>query len=173
MGFTFRDIRRVLDAFDNSDWDEIHLSDGADELHLVAVGAAASVSPASITPVAPASAPPPAVPAAPTPPISMPAATRTPAPAPGEASRPAVAPEGVAVAAPSMGVFYRAPSPGAPPFVEVGDEVDAQTTVCVVEVMKLMNPVQAGVAGTVAAVHLANAERVTAGQAMFTIRPTA
>jgi acetyl-CoA carboxylase biotin carboxyl carrier protein len=63
-----------------------------------------------------------------------------------------------AVRAPLPGTFYRAPMPGAPPFVEVGRRVEPDTVVGIVETMKLMNSVPAGVSGTVAEILLANAE---------------
>lgn len=63
-----------------------------------------------------------------------------------------------AVRTPLLGTFYRAPRPGAPPFVEVGDQVDDSTVVGIVETMKLMNPVHAGVSGTVFEVCLADAQ---------------
>jgi acetyl-CoA carboxylase biotin carboxyl carrier protein len=75
------------------------------------------------------------------------------------------------VTAPSVGLFWRSPKPGAPPFVEVGDEVGPDDTVCIVEVMKLMNHVRAGTAGTVRAVHPENGQMVEHGDPLFTIGP--
>jgi acetyl-CoA carboxylase biotin carboxyl carrier protein len=69
------------------------------------------------------------------------------------------------------GTFYRAPQPGAPAFVEPGDSVTAETVVGIVETMKLMNPVHAGVAGTVVAIPAANAVMVAAGTTLVRIRP--
>lgn len=71
-----------------------------------------------------------------------------------------------AVAAPLPGTFYHAPSPGAPPFISVGDTVNAETVIGIVETMKLMNPVHAGRAGTVAEVLVPNATMVAKGQAL-------
>jgi biotin carboxyl carrier protein len=68
-------------------------------------------------------------------------------------------------------LFWRSPKPGAPPFVEVGDEVGPDDTVCIVEVMKLMNHVRAGTAGTVRAVHPENGQMVEHGDPLFTIGP--
>ena len=76
----------------------------------------------------------------------------------------------VAVRAPLPGTFYRAPRPGAAPFVEVGDEVAEDTVVAIVETMKLMNSVPAGVAGVVAEFCVANAELVAQGAALLRIR---
>ena len=75
----------------------------------------------------------------------------------------------VTIDAPMLGVFYRAPSPGAPPFVDVGTRIERDTIVCVIEVMKMMNSVAAGVAGTIAEIHVENAEAVEYGQPLFRV----
>ena len=72
--------------------------------------------------------------------------------------------------APLPGTFYRAPRPGAAPFVEVGSRVGADTVVGIVETMKLMNSVTAGVDGTVAEICLANAEFAANGATLLRIR---
>lgn len=77
----------------------------------------------------------------------------------------------VAVAAPLPGTFYRAPRPGAAPFVGVGDAVTEETVVAIVETMKLMNSVHAGARGRVAEVCLENAEPVTQGTTLMWIEP--
>jgi acetyl-CoA carboxylase biotin carboxyl carrier protein len=77
----------------------------------------------------------------------------------------------VAVPAPLPGTFYRAPRPGAAPFVEVGDEVREDTVVAIVETMKLMNSVHAGTRGRVAEICLANAEPVGQGSTLMWIEP--
>jgi biotin carboxyl carrier protein len=76
----------------------------------------------------------------------------------------------VAVRAPLPGTFYRAPRPGAAPFVEVGSRVDPDTVVGIVETMKLMNSVTAGVAGAVAEICLGNAEFAAHGATLLRIR---
>src|SRR5215469_8161392 len=76
----------------------------------------------------------------------------------------------VAVRAPLPGTFYRAPRPGAAPFVEVGSRVGADTVIGIVETMKLMNSVPAGVAGVVAEFCVANAEFAARGAALLRIR---
>jgi acetyl-CoA carboxylase biotin carboxyl carrier protein len=76
----------------------------------------------------------------------------------------------VAVRAPLPGTFYRAPRPGAAPFAEVGSRVGADTVIGIVETMKLMNSVPAGVAGVVAEFCVANAELVAQGAALLRIR---
>ena len=75
------------------------------------------------------------------------------------------------VRSPMVGTFYRAPEPGAPPFVEVGARVQPETIVCIIEVMKLMNSVPAGVAGVVTDVLAENAHMVEYGQALIAIKP--
>ncbi len=72
-----------------------------------------------------------------------------------------------AVAAPLPGTFYHAPSPGAPPFVAVGDAVTEDTVIGIVETMKLMNPVHAGRSGTVAEMLVLNATMVAKGQPLI------
>ena len=72
-----------------------------------------------------------------------------------------------AIAAPLPGTFYHAPSPGAPPFVAVGDSVGPETVVGIIETMKLMNPVHAGRAGTVAEMIAPNAVMVAKGQPLI------
>lgn len=79
----------------------------------------------------------------------------------------------VAVVAPLPGTFYRAPRPGAAPFVEVGDAVSEDTVVAIVETMKLMNSVHAGVRGRVAEICLGNAEPTAQGGTLMRIAPEA
>jgi len=76
----------------------------------------------------------------------------------------------IAVRTPLPGTFYRAPRPGAAPFVEVGSRVDPDTVVGIVETMKLMNSVTAGVAGAVAEICLGNAEFAAHGATLLRIR---
>jgi oxaloacetate decarboxylase alpha subunit len=77
----------------------------------------------------------------------------------------------VRVEAPMVGVFYRAPQPGAPPFVEEGDAVAPGQTLCILEAMKLMNEIKADTAGIVRAIHVGNAEPVEYGQLLFELEP--
>ncbi len=78
----------------------------------------------------------------------------------------------VLLRAPMVGTFYRAPEPGAPPFVEPGRRVSPDTTVCIIEVMKLMNSIPAGHAGVVTQVYVGNAEPVEYGQPLIAIDTT-
>jgi acetyl-CoA carboxylase biotin carboxyl carrier protein len=75
------------------------------------------------------------------------------------------------ITAPMLGTFYRAEAPGKPPFVEVGQRVEPDTIVCIIEVMKMMNSVTAGASGTIVRVFAANAELVEYGQPLFEIEP--
>lgn len=77
----------------------------------------------------------------------------------------------VEVTAPMVGTFYVAPAPGEPPFVEVGHPVDIETTVCVIEVMKLMSSIPAGVTGTIVEVCVVNAMPVQYGDVLFRVQP--
>jgi biotin carboxyl carrier protein len=78
-------------------------------------------------------------------------------------------PAGNIVTAPMIGVFYRSPSPDAPVFVNLGDQVRVGQTLCILEAMKLMNEITSEYAGVIEAIHLENAELVTIGQPLFTI----
>jgi acetyl-CoA carboxylase biotin carboxyl carrier protein len=103
-----------------------------------------------------------------------PAATATPAPAPApeQADEPAL-PPGVGICAPIVGTFYRAPEPGATPFVTEGDQVRRGQQVGIVEAMKLMIPVEADAEGRVVAMHVADGASVEFGERLLTIDPEA
>jgi acetyl-CoA carboxylase biotin carboxyl carrier protein len=77
------------------------------------------------------------------------------------------------VRAPLMGLFYRSPKPGAPPFVEVGTHVTEDTNVCIIEVMKLFTAVKAGAKGRIIKICAENSQLVEYGQALFQIDPSA
>ena len=76
-----------------------------------------------------------------------------------------------AVKSPIVGTFYDAPSPGSPPFVKIGDAVEAGQALCIVEAMKLMNEIESDVAGEVVKKFASNGQPVEYGQALFAIRP--
>jgi len=108
---------------------------------------------------------------APSPSISAPGA-RAGAETPSQAQQDEALGDGlVTVEAPMLGTFYRAEGPGQAPFVEVGTAVEPDTTVCIIEVMKMMNSVPAGVRGTIAEVCEENAQLVEYGQPLFRVRP--
>lgn len=79
--------------------------------------------------------------------------------------------KGVPVKSPIVGTYYDAPSPGSPAFVKVGDRVEPRQVLCIIESMKLMNEIEAEVAGTVIAKHVEDGRPVEYGQSLFTIRP--
>src|SRR5204863_7226570 len=87
------------------------------------------------------------------------------------AASPAAADGVIHVKAPMVGTFYRAPQPGAAPFVEEGDPVGPGQTLCILEAMKLMNEVKADVEGIVRAIAVEHAQPVEFGQLLFELEP--
>ncbi|KVF73533.1 acetyl-CoA carboxylase biotin carboxyl carrier protein [Burkholderia diffusa] len=90
------------------------------------------------------------------------------APAAGAAAAPA-APQGHVVTSPMVGTFYRAPSPGADPFVQVGDTVKEGQTICIIEAMKLLNEIESDKAGVIKEILVENGQAVEYGQPLFVI----
>ncbi len=80
-------------------------------------------------------------------------------------------PAGHKVLSPMVGTYYEAPAPGSPNFVKIGDQVQAGDTLCIIEAMKMMNQIEADVAGKVVAALAKNGEPVEFGQALFIIEP--
>jgi acetyl-CoA carboxylase biotin carboxyl carrier protein len=78
---------------------------------------------------------------------------------------------GVVVKSPIVGTYYDSPSPGAPPFTRVGDQVEPGKVICIIESMKLMNEIESEVAGIIVAKHTENGKPVEYGESLFTIRP--
>jgi acetyl-CoA carboxylase biotin carboxyl carrier protein len=159
---TYEDLLRILQLVESSSqFAEFHLKYGDIEIDLRKHSAApGGQRPQERAPAAPAPAPaaPPAQPAAP--PEKK---AQVPAPAP-------VVPEGmVVVEAPMVGTFYRAPEPGAKPFVEVGQRVAPDTVVCIIEVMKLMNSIAARHAGVVTQILVNDGDPVEFGQPLIVI----
>lgn len=171
------DIAKVIEILRASGWREAYLRMGDFELRLSDTpdGGAAPAAASAAAP-APASVPAPA-PGPPTAPDATDAAADT-ADAPpatdGAPDPPPVtdAPGHVVVRAESLGVFWRSPQPGAPPFVEVGDEVEEDTPLAIVEVMKMMTRVVPRCRGRVAAIHVGNGDVVEFGQPLVTIATT-
>ena len=87
----------------------------------------------------------------------------------GGAAAPVTEPKGHTLKSPMVGTFYRAPSPGAPSFVEVGQSVSKGQTLCIIEAMKLLNEIESDVAGTVKAILVENGQPVEYGQPLFLI----
>jgi acetyl-CoA carboxylase biotin carboxyl carrier protein len=161
------DIEALLETFEASSWSELKLKIEGLELFvsktpgtravLGATESAASVALASPAPAAQGSG------------GHRPAASAPPASAVDGTPAAAMAEGLIAVRAPNLGTFYRAPKPGAPPYVEVGQRVEAATELCLIEVMKLFTSVHAGVAGVVRGVLVKDGELVEFDQPLFLI----
>jgi acetyl-CoA carboxylase biotin carboxyl carrier protein len=113
-------------------------------------------------------------PAAPLPAVAMPGGSPSPVAAP-SAARAAVpvadADADLAIVkSPIVGTFYRAPEPGAPPFVETGGQVKKGQVLCIIEAMKLMNEIESDYAGEVVAVYVENGQPVQYGERLFAIK---
>ncbi|MGQ0623036.1 MAG: acetyl-CoA carboxylase biotin carboxyl carrier protein [Sporichthyaceae bacterium] len=154
MALSPSDIKSILDALEASDWDSACVTVDGVTISVARNGAALP----GTAPVA--SAPLPA-------PVAAVAAPAGPAAEPTQASTPT----GHLVTAPSVGVFWRSPRPGEPPFVEVGDRVQVGDTLCIVEMMKLMTNIVADVAGVVTAIHQENAAQIEFGAPLVSIDP--
>jgi acetyl-CoA carboxylase biotin carboxyl carrier protein len=171
MEMTPETIKALLDAFDRSDWREMVVTVGEDRLHVsrdpLPEGSVQAPVASAAGPVTAGDPPPPAVAKA-----SSGAAPPT-APPTEEAEGPDVdvSENATRIEAPSVGLFWRAPSPGAPPFVEVGSRVAAGETVAIVEVMKLMNHVASPVDGVVTAILVDNGAAVEYGQTIVVVEP--
>jgi acetyl-CoA carboxylase biotin carboxyl carrier protein len=154
MNLSDEDVREILRLIDESDLEELHIETEGFVLH-VAKGPNAGGNAAFRTPlregVRKASVP----------------------PAAEAATRPEQKDGALTIDSPMLGTFYRAERPGAEPFVDVGAEVQADTIVCIIEVMKMMNSVPAGVAGTIVEVCCENAALVEYGQPLFRIEGSA
>ena len=177
MGLTPDDLRELLTAFEESTWQEMTVSVAGDTLHVSRRdGVVGGTSPGRAG--EPASVPSPA-PHPPQPPLPPPPPPDVPQLDPDLGGRPGdaalAAPPGATgtpVLAPSVGLFWRAPSPGAPPFVDVGTRVEPEDVIGIVEVMKLMNRIPAGVAGVVTAVLAENGGMVEHGEPLVLIDPS-
>lgn len=159
-GLTRDDIDHILKLIDGSDFDHLKLEMGDLKLELSKPGTASWTDAAAAAPAS-APAPAPAASAAPAAPTTAPTTAPTPASAPSG---------GTAVPAPLLGTFYHAPKPGAAPFVKVGDTITESTVIGIIEVMKLMNQVEAGVAGTVTEIVAPNGELVEHGQVLLRVQ---
>lgn len=164
MELTHKDVKNIVEIIDNaSHLDEIELVFAGLRLHVQRHGNAELPS----RPVP--AAPPRPVPAAP-PAMVQPKEAARPEPAP-SAPQPEMAAAGeVIVRAPMLGTFYRSPSPGEKPFVEVGQSVKAHDVIGVIEVMKLFNTIHAGVDGTVVRIEAENGSLVEFDQALIVIK---
>ena len=157
------DVLHILKLIDESKFDYFQLEVG--ELKI-------TVSKGDPIPIG-SSAPQPTVAPAPSPTVATPKPQPMPATSgPAVAAKPAAIPEGmVPITAPLLGTFYVAPEPGAPPFVKVGQQITEDTTVGLIEVMKVFNSVRATVSGTIVEVVAQNGQFVEFGQALFIVKP--
>jgi acetyl-CoA carboxylase biotin carboxyl carrier protein len=152
-----RQLSRIIEALENSPFDFLQLEVGELKVTLGKGGTLPINSEAPPQPASAASvtqhvvAPPPAAPAS--------------------ALAASAAPGTVDVTAPILGLFYAQPEPGAPPFVQVGDSVQPDTTIGLVEVMKTFNAVSAGVAGTIVEICVGDTQMVEYGQVLVRVAP--
>jgi acetyl-CoA carboxylase biotin carboxyl carrier protein len=158
---THDDVAEILRLIDSSDLTHLHVRMGDFTLEVSRGGPPPA---GDGQPAAPPAATQPAEVEAPPTPASVPQDGTIAAPGEPAAGKTEV------VTAPLMGTFYRAAKPGEPPFVKEGSTVDVDTVLCLIEVMKLMQPVHAGVRGVVEAIHVKDSELVEFGQALFTVR---
>ena len=145
MALSDEDVREILRIIDSSSLDELRIESEGFSLHVRKGG-----GPVEADAPHPLERRPPAVPQAP--------------------AEPSGADGDIVIASPMLGTFYRAEGPGRPPFVEVGSSVEPDTTVGIVEVMKMMNSVPAGVTGVIEEVVAQNAQLVEYGQPLFRVR---
>jgi acetyl-CoA carboxylase biotin carboxyl carrier protein len=144
-----RKLKKLIDLVQESGIAELEITEGEEKVKIVR-GGQVEVSPSGAPAPVAASAvtAPPAAQAAPTP-------------------EPPPAPEGHVVKSPMVGTFYRAPSPDAAPFVEIGDTVKAGQTICIIEAMKLMNEIEADQDGVIKAILVENGQPVEYGEPLI------
>lgn len=161
-GYVSEDMIAILKLIDSSSCQEVRLEIGELKLHVrkTSVGSGTNAVPTNAPRANPSAA------------GTVQAVTLVPDASAIAASR-EVAVGGAAVTAPMVGTFYRASAPDVAPFVEVGDVVTADSVVCIVEAMKVMSTLKAGVAGKVAEIAAENGALVEYGQRLFTIVPEA
>jgi len=154
VSLTARDVAEIVRVLEESSFDSLELDINGMQLRLKRSGAVAPQNEAAQTRAADRNA----------------AAALMTAPAP--AASPVVSgPAGTTpVPAPLLGIFYRAPKPGEPPFVQAGDRVRADSIIGIIEVMKLMNTVRAGFDGEIVQISAANGELVEYGQPLLWLR---
>lgn len=156
-----RKLKTLIDLVSESNISELEITEAEGKVRIVKAGASAAVAvpTALAAPVLPVAA----APVAGAAPGAAVAPAATPAPA-----EPA-APAGHAVKSPMVGTFYRAASPGAKPFAEVGQQVKEGQAICIIEAMKIMNEIEADKAGTITQILCENGQAVEFGQPLFII----
>lgn len=158
-----RQINSLVDVLDRSNFDYLQVDVGNMKV-TIGKGQLPTASTATAVPAVASPAAPPAPAAAPSPiaaPTAVPAALSVGAPQAGWQP----------ITATTMGRFYSRPDPNSPPYVQVGDRVSAEDTVCLLEVMKLFNAIPAGVSGTIAQICVEDAAVVEFGQVLFYVQP--
>ncbi len=148
-----RKLKKLIDLVQESGIGEIEITEGEERVRICRQPAG---SPQVLMTAAPMQMPM-AAPAALAPASSAPEAAKVEEPA------------GHTLKSPMVGTFYRAPSPGAPAFVEVGQSVTKGQTLCIIEAMKLLNEIESDVAGTIKAILVENGQPVEYGQPLFLI----
>ncbi|MDZ7661012.1 acetyl-CoA carboxylase biotin carboxyl carrier protein [Thiohalophilus sp.] len=146
-----RKVKKLIELLEESGIAEIEIKEGEESVRISRSGPNAPM-------MAPAPQPAPA---------AAPAAA--PAPAAEESGGEAALPEGHVVKSPMVGTLYRAPSPGATPFVEVGQQVNVGDTLCIIEAMKLLNQIEADKGGTIKAILVENGQPVEYDEPLFVI----
>ena len=149
-----RKVKKLIEMLEESSLAEIEIQEGEESIR---ISRTSSVAPAVATTYA--------APAAVAPTAAAPAASAE----AGEAAQEAELPAGHAVASPMVGTFYRAPSPGATPFVEIGSQVKVGDTLCIIEAMKMLNEIEADKAGVIRAILKENGQPVEYGEPLFVI----
>ncbi len=147
-----RKVKKLIDLLDESGIHEIEIHEGEESVRITRSPGGSAAAP--VAPAAPA----------PPPPVSG-----SPAPSPPAAADTPPEPDGYRVTAPMVGTFYRAPNPGAKPFVEVGQTVEVGETLCIIEAMKMLNPIEAEQGGTIRDILVENGNPVEYGQPLFII----
>src|SRR5690554_6766594 len=147
-----RKVKKLIELLEESNIDELEIKEGEESVRISRNGARVSSAAPQYTAPPPAAAP-------------------APAPAPLAAEAVAKEPEirGHLIKSPMVGTFYRAPSPGSPAFVEVGQHVKAGDVICIVEAMKMMNQIEADKSGVVEAILVDDGEPVEFDQPLVTI----
>lgn len=163
-GVDLGQLERLLSFMSEHGLEEFEYAHGDLRIRLKKAVAGQAAPPALALPIAPVVAA--AVHSTPAPASASPSA----APAVSEPAPVAAADEHI-IKSPIVGTFYAGPSPDAGPFVKVGDRVEAGQTVCIIEAMKLMNEIEADVAGEILRVLVENAQPVEYGEPLFAMRP--
>ena len=147
-----RKVKKLIELLDESGIAEIEITEGDDSVRISRYSPSAPAAPLTtqFAPPAPSAAPAPAA--------------ATPVAAPAEPVD-----DGTEIKSPMVGTYYAASSPGAAPYVQVGDRVSEGDTLCIIEAMKMMNQIESEVSGVVKSIRLQNGEPVEFGQTLFMI----